>query len=552
MLRTHYIRISLLAFALTAAGCTEQLSNSFRLAQQEETFSSMTNVNTKLDMLWVVDNSPSMAPSQKKLRDGFRAFADRYMKPTWDIRVAVISQDTFLAHPSFRDHLNGVDNGWFSRPAGYQSTYLNPASGANPRRTTPFVTPAYWTAAGSGISANGTVTGNGALVRLVQPDYGGANLNAPVSAGNPSQWARLLPGRHDGPLTTMCWTTSSNAFFYGAPNCPVRDQQNIYSGTSGCVNGGVGVNDSAAQCVNTLMNNTVRSGKPIISTLPPSGTPADAAWTQQLYADFAVNLSGGVSGLGIEKFFNSMQQLIADNESTSTKFFRPDALRVIVIATDEDDQSMVFPAGQIAPTSFGYDSGASCPWKTVDGHTYRLQICPRLADSLPVATFKTQLDDFFRVLDGKAPGQGDPNYFVVTISPKTGDVIQDLHDAAGEDSGGYNSVSVDRADRLFAFADSVGNGSLKLELTSADYSPLLDAIGLVIVSKKAVFTLTRAPTTVEEMIVWVLHADGSRTVIQPSQFTVVGNVLTITDEDFLLTLTSTDRILVNYQPRSVE
>jgi hypothetical protein len=77
---------------------------------------------------------------------------------------------------------------------------------------------------------------------------------------------------------------------------------------------------------------------------------------------------------------------------------------------------MVLPSTQITPTGFGYDSGSDCPYKTVDGHTYRLQICSRAANQLPVATFKQQLDEFFRALDGHSPGEGDPNYFAVTLS----------------------------------------------------------------------------------------------------------------------------------------
>src|SRR5689334_6519450 len=69
-------RISL---SLFFTSCTEQLPNSFRYLQQQQFFDAtgMTGVNTKLDMLWVIDNSPSMGPSQKKIRDGFQLFADR-------------------------------------------------------------------------------------------------------------------------------------------------------------------------------------------------------------------------------------------------------------------------------------------------------------------------------------------------------------------------------------------------------------------------------------------------------------------------------------------
>jgi hypothetical protein len=540
---------SLITYSLIITSCTGQIPGSFRYLQQLEAFDATggSGVNTKLDMLWVMDNTPSMGPSQKKVRDGLRTFADRYMKPNWDIRVAVISQDTYLANPAFRDFLNDVaptpSSERYSREAGYQSSYLNPNSAANPRRTTAFVTPASWVTAA--ISANGTVTGGGVKLRHGIPEYGGANAAQDVSAANPSQWARLIPGRHDGPLGTMCWTSNNNAFFFGISQCHVRDQQDVYSGTANCVLGGTGNMDSAVQCVNTLMNNTVRSGKPIISTKPPEGVPGDAVWTEQIFEDFLVNLSGGVSGYPLEKYFGSIQQLLTDNESagSNTKFFRPDALRAIVIVTDEDDQSTTYsPTVQITPES-QYDPNNSCPFKTVDGHTYRLQICPQTNKLLSVNDFKNQMDSFFRTLDGNPTG--DPNYFVVTISPTTGQTVQDLQDLMGEN---YNSVSSDYGTRLFAFSDAVGNGSLRLEITNTDYTPMLDAIGQVIVQKKSSFQLQRPPTSQEEMIVWILHADGSTTILSPSQYTISGTTLTITDTDLVLSLTSTDRIYVDYQP----
>ncbi|MEK6578893.1 MAG: hypothetical protein AABZ55_06675, partial [Bdellovibrionota bacterium] len=462
------LKPSVLVFVVVLnSACTGQITGSIRLMQKEESFSSTQDVNTKIDMLWVVDNTPSMWPSQKKIRDGFRTFADRYMKPTWDIRVATITVDTYLAHPSFSGFLNSVaatgSSQRYSRAAGFQSTYLDPASAANPRRATPFVTPASWVT--SSISANGTVQGGGVKLRHAIPEYGGADPAQDVSVTNPSMWSRLSAGRHDGPLATLCWTSNSNPFFNGVTQCFVRDQEAAYSGVNDCILGGVGVLDSSVQCVNTLMNNTVRSGRSIISTLPPTGVSPDAAWTEQLYKDFVVNLSGGVSGYPMEKPFNSIQQLLADNEgvASTTKFFRPGALRVIVIVTDEDDQSTAVPGSQITPDS-QYDPNASCPWKTVDAHTYRLQICPKSAQVLSVPTFKIQMDNFFQTLDG-VPG-GDPNYFVVTISPLTGAVLKTLHDDNGESASSYGSVSSDYGTRLFAFSDSVGNGSLKLEIAS--------------------------------------------------------------------------------------
>jgi hypothetical protein len=346
----------------------------------------------------------------------------------------------------------------------------------------------------------------------------------------------------------MCWTSNTNPFFYDVAKCYVRDKQNVYSGVDGCVNGGTGDNDSSVQCVNTIMNNTVRSGKPIISTKPPTGVAADAAWTEQLYKDFIVNLSGGVSGYPLEMFFNSVSQLIADNESagSSSKFFRPDSLRVIVFVTDEDDQSTTLGTTQVTPDDH-YDW--TCNWKTVGGHTYRLQVCPKPANVIPVSTFKQSLDTFFLGLDGKT--EGNPNYFITTITPTSGNVVKQLHDELGENANSYGAVSSDYPTRLFALADAVGNGSLKMEITSNDYSPILDAIGQTVVTKKNRFKLRFQPTGKQDLMVSVKHSTGTLVRIPDSDYEIEGFEIVVTNDDIMLGLSDSDRIVIDYQPSSL-
>jgi len=60
---------------ILSSGCTSQIPGSFRFLQQEQKFASQQKINTKIDLLWVVDNSASMDVSQQKLRDGFSGFA---------------------------------------------------------------------------------------------------------------------------------------------------------------------------------------------------------------------------------------------------------------------------------------------------------------------------------------------------------------------------------------------------------------------------------------------------------------------------------------------
>src|SRR5262249_53861058 len=123
----------LLAGALAAifgSGCTGS-PGAFHLQQANEIKNASLEISTKIDLLWVVDNSSSMDVEQQRLRDGFAAFAHKYMQPTWDIRVAVITTDAYLAHPAFNTYLNttipGSTNYTSAYVAGRIGTWQNPS-----------------------------------------------------------------------------------------------------------------------------------------------------------------------------------------------------------------------------------------------------------------------------------------------------------------------------------------------------------------------------------------------------------------------------------------
>jgi hypothetical protein len=52
------------------------------------------------------------------------------------------------------------------------------------------------------------------------------------------------------------------------------------------------------------------------------------------------------------------------------------------------------------------------------------------------------------------------------------------------------------------------------------------------------------------MIVKIVHADGSSYTLLNTQYTVTGRTLTITDQNLVLSFSSTDSISVDYQPSS--
>ena len=86
-------------------------------------------------------------------------------------------------------------------------------------------------------------------------------------------YSLLQPGLHDGPIAGLC-CEGLPYFLNGATNCDIRDDQSAYNGPSHCLNPS-GAETSITQCVNTVENDTIHSGRAIISTMPPAGTAGD-------------------------------------------------------------------------------------------------------------------------------------------------------------------------------------------------------------------------------------------------------------------------------------
>jgi hypothetical protein len=283
------------------------------------------------------------------------------------------------------------------------------------------------------------------------------------------------------------------------------------------------------------------------------------------------------------------------NENTATQFFRPGSIRGILFVSDEDDQSVMDPilaselntyrpntgyrcdlttlqtlnGGSASPTccasgctyspiTFNADgSPQECLRKQIDGVDLLPSICVPSQKLIPVSQIHAQMDQFFSTLDS-APGPSQ-SWFVSVITPLSLASIQSLQSARDTEdlaAGVIRAKAVDRGDRYLELADRVaaitGRPAVKMDLSSSDYAPILEAIGRAIVERKASFQLTREPTGSEDMQVKLLHADGSSLLIPSSEYVIQGRTLTLTSLDRVLAFSSSDRVLINYQPRFSE
>lgn len=85
-------------FALAALSISCQKSNdSFSLLSEQSTFQQASSFQArKIDILWVIDNSGSMATSQQNVISNFNSFIQRFQTLNYDFSMAFISTDAYI------------------------------------------------------------------------------------------------------------------------------------------------------------------------------------------------------------------------------------------------------------------------------------------------------------------------------------------------------------------------------------------------------------------------------------------------------------------------
>lgn len=87
--------IATMTLAAGLTGCANSVP-SFSLLAEENNFSQIPTVTqTKIDVLWVVDNSGSMSSSQANVADNFQSFIKKFNEKKMDYRMAVITTESY-------------------------------------------------------------------------------------------------------------------------------------------------------------------------------------------------------------------------------------------------------------------------------------------------------------------------------------------------------------------------------------------------------------------------------------------------------------------------
>lgn len=119
-----------LLFAVVAlnVGCTSNQS-SYSILASTQRFQQKVQDN-RVDVLWVIDNSGSMLPSQQNLADNFPSFISNFQNSGFDFQIAVATTDAFMSLPTFSGSYDANNPYWEGLPQEYKARFRD-GLGAN-------------------------------------------------------------------------------------------------------------------------------------------------------------------------------------------------------------------------------------------------------------------------------------------------------------------------------------------------------------------------------------------------------------------------------------
>jgi hypothetical protein len=139
-----YSLIGILGFA---SGCDKSSGDVAILAASQKFTQANSNVNVKIDILWVVDNSYSMNPLQQSLTSNFNSFIGNFINKGFDFNIAVTTTDAYLSGVKFS---NDNTLAQFRDGVGSTHTGVRVITPTTPNIVNTFVTNALQGESGSG------------------------------------------------------------------------------------------------------------------------------------------------------------------------------------------------------------------------------------------------------------------------------------------------------------------------------------------------------------------------------------------------------------------
>lgn len=99
----------LLSYMFALTSCADK-SAGISILSDSDTFFQSTSVNNKIDIMWMVDTSGSMAPYQQKLADNFSDFISDFVTKGYDFNMAVGGTDAWIREKNYVHTTCGSSN----------------------------------------------------------------------------------------------------------------------------------------------------------------------------------------------------------------------------------------------------------------------------------------------------------------------------------------------------------------------------------------------------------------------------------------------------------
>lgn len=100
MKASNHLNLVLLASVMLSA-CGKG-STTYSLLSEGQTFrQNSSSQDTKIDVLWVIDNSQSMRSSQENLSNNFPSFIQKFTEMGYDFQIGVTNTDAYLDQPMY-------------------------------------------------------------------------------------------------------------------------------------------------------------------------------------------------------------------------------------------------------------------------------------------------------------------------------------------------------------------------------------------------------------------------------------------------------------------
>lgn len=110
MLYVNKLKFFVLSGAVMALSACADKSADISILSDSDTFEQSTSVNNKIDILWMIDTSGSMAPYQQNLADNFSTFINDFVTKGYDYNMAVAGTDAWVREVNYQHNTCGSTN----------------------------------------------------------------------------------------------------------------------------------------------------------------------------------------------------------------------------------------------------------------------------------------------------------------------------------------------------------------------------------------------------------------------------------------------------------